>query len=406
MLWTEKYKPKKMDEVVQHPVEKLKDFALNNKTALLIYGPTGVGKTSSIYALAKELNYELYELNASDFRNKEKILSLLGASTQQMSLFSKGKIILIDEIEGLSSVDRGAVNAIIEVIHSSSFPIFLVTSMFEAEKIEPLKKHCQILEFTALTPESIFKKLEQICKKEKIDYDIEALNFLAKYSSGDLRAAITDLQVLSKNKITKKAVLELGTRERTDEIKNILLRIFKTKDITIAYETLLNKKSAVNLIDFGKTNRSPAVFSDDNALIYWIEENLPRNYINEDLEGAFNTMSRIDILQRQIMKSQHYRFLAYISTLISAGIASSKTIKPEKIVLKKTRRSPKQNFRLWSLVSKRKYLLADKLAIQTRLSTQKNLEELQYIKFALRNSKELQEQLDFEKQDIEYLNKI
>jgi len=214
------------------------------------------------------------------------------------------------------------------------------------------------------------------------------------------------LQVLSNKKITKEAILELGTREKTEEIKNVLLKIFKTKDINIAYEAISDKKSVVNLIDFGKTNRSPAVFSDDNALIYWIEENIPRNYQLNELSQAFDILSKVDVFQRQIMKSQHYRFLVYIGSLLSAGIANAKDKKPEKIILKKTRRSPKQNFRLWSLVSKRKYLIADKLATQTRLSTQRNLEELPYLKILLKNSKELQEQLELEKQDIDYLNKI
>jgi len=406
MLWTEKYKPSNLNEVLQHPVNNLKELVLGIRKAVLIHGPTGVGKTVVAHALANELNHELYELNASNLRNKDQIISLLGASTQQRSLFSKGKIILIDELDGLSSVDRGAVKAIIEIIQNTKFPIILTTSSFDSDKLEPLKKYCYILEFEPLKPESISKKLTEICEKEKLHYDPIAITYLARYSSGDLRAAITDLQVLSNQKITKESVLELGTREKTEEIKNLLLKILKTKDISVAYEALSNKKLAINLIDYGKTNRSPVIFSDDNALLYWIEENVPRNYRITDLEKSFDLLSRVDIYQRQIMRSQHYRFLVYISALLSAGIANSKEHKPEKIILKKTRRSPKQNFRLWGLVSKRKYLIADKLSTMTRISTQRNLAELPYLKFLLKNNKILQGELEFEKQDIDYINKL
>src|SRR3989338_3344222 len=79
-------------------VELLHDFIKNYKSgALLMHGPVGVGKTSMIYAIAKELNYEVIELNASDIRNKDAISSVLGISSKQMSLFAKGNVILVDE---------------------------------------------------------------------------------------------------------------------------------------------------------------------------------------------------------------------------------------------------------------------------------------------------------------------
>jgi len=403
MLWTEKYKPEKIIEVIQQPIEIVKRTTLKNKP-LLIYGPTGIGKTSAIHALAKDLDYEIYEINASNLRNKEQIKKLLGFASKQKSLFKKGKIILIDELEGLSSADRGAVKTIIDVIKESSFPIVLITNDFDLEKIQPIKKQCLFLEFPKLEKGLIKERLIEICKKEKLKYEEEAISYLARSCLGDLRSAINDLQTLSNEKITKESILNLGIRDKTEEINHILLKIFKTTDLNIAHNSLEN--SSVNLIDYGRSARSPAIFSDDNALIYWIDENLPRNYSPGDLEEAYNMLSKADVFQGRIRRRQTYRYLVYISYLISAGVANAKKEKPIQLIFKKTRRSPKQNFRLWSLISRRKYIVADKLSPMTRLSTKRNLEEIPYIKFLLKRDIQLQHSLEFDKQDTDFINKL
>jgi len=43
----------------------------NSKRACLLSGPPGIGKTTIACSAAKEINAELFELNASDLRNKK-----------------------------------------------------------------------------------------------------------------------------------------------------------------------------------------------------------------------------------------------------------------------------------------------------------------------------------------------
>ena len=116
-----KYKPKKLNEIIgqDNAISKLRK-AVNEKKAVLIYGVPGIGKSSSIYTLAHNLDYEIIEINASDYRNKDQIDKKVGSSSRQQSLFSKGKIILIDEIDGLNKDDRGAVQEIINIIKECS----------------------------------------------------------------------------------------------------------------------------------------------------------------------------------------------------------------------------------------------------------------------------------------------
>jgi len=68
-----KYKPKTLKEIIgqEKPLEELKKYVLNNKP-VLIQGNVGIGKTTSIHALANDLDYEILEINAGDLRNKNK----------------------------------------------------------------------------------------------------------------------------------------------------------------------------------------------------------------------------------------------------------------------------------------------------------------------------------------------
>ena len=92
-LFTLKYAPKSSEQVFgqQKAVTELKDFIVNykqkkNKAALLL-GPIGNGKTSSVYALTNELNYDILEINSSDLRNADSIKTFLGSALGQQSLF-------------------------------------------------------------------------------------------------------------------------------------------------------------------------------------------------------------------------------------------------------------------------------------------------------------------------------
>src|SRR3989344_2606521 len=110
----QKYLPKKPSDLKgqQEALKQLEtfidQFKRQKKKAALIYGTSGTGKTSAVYCLASERNVEVIEVNASEFRNKEGIDRIVGGALGQQSLFSKGKIILIDEVDGISGTkDRG-----------------------------------------------------------------------------------------------------------------------------------------------------------------------------------------------------------------------------------------------------------------------------------------------------------
>tara|TARA_Y100000310_G_scaffold12560_1_gene12957 strand:+ start:21973 stop:23193 length:1221 start_codon:yes stop_codon:yes gene_type:complete len=403
-LLINKYKPKKINDLigVDREIKVLKDFILNFKKgkALLIFGPCGCGKTSSIEILSNNLDLELFELNASNFRDKASIENILGSAIKQKSLFSKGKIILLDEIDGISSRDRGGLQALIKIIQESNIPIILTSNNIELEKLESLIKKVVLLEYKKLDDEIIFLKLKEICEKEKIKFNSEDLERLTSVGRGDLRAAIIDLQTLTSNNELIVEGMEDFDRLQSENINKVLNIIFKKNNISESrkYIDLLN----TNLMDVSKRNLTNVVFNNENVLYYWLEENIPFQYDNDSLSNSFEILSRSDLFRGRIMRRQYWRYLAYIVDLFSSiSLEDRKSIFMN---YKKTRRSPKNNKKLWFLVSRKKKDIAGKIALRSNISVKRALNDFYYYNVMLNNNN-LQDYLDLTKEEIEWVNK-
>ena len=107
---------------------------------MFLHGPAGVGKTTLALTLAKENDYEIFELNASDLRNRKNLEAVLKPSTLQQSLFSKGKIILVDEVDGVTKTDYGGLPELIALIEKTKFPIIISANDAWQKKFSLLRR--------------------------------------------------------------------------------------------------------------------------------------------------------------------------------------------------------------------------------------------------------------------------
>ncbi len=361
MNWIHKYAPKTLKEVVgqDQGIKKLLSYVLNfdkyRGKAALIYGPPGVGKTCSVYALANDYNYEIVELNASDFRSKSEIKEVIGNAINQSSLFFKKKLILIDEVDGISGMeDYGGLSEILNIIDKSRFPIVITANDPFDSKFSSLRNRSILIEYKHLNYLSVLKRLRQICEKEKIDYDEDALRSIARMSSGDLRSAINDLMLVSlgTKKVTKESLSILAQRDRIESIFQALVKIFKTNELNIAIH-------AFDDVD-----------EDPENLIFWVEENMLKEYNKiEEIEKAFYYLSKGDIFRNRIRRWQYWRFLVYYLQMITGGVALSKKEKYRKFVAYSR---PRRILQMWILSNRYKMRNEAARKIAKRLHTSYN----------------------------------
>src|SRR3990172_15174 len=125
----ERYRAKYYFEFVgqEKAVQEIKIFLKEfpKKKALILYGPAGTGKTSLALAAAKENNLDVLELNASDLRNRLKLEQIVRPATEQKSLFKTGKIILMDEADGVTGTDIGGIPELVKLVATTGYPIIM-----------------------------------------------------------------------------------------------------------------------------------------------------------------------------------------------------------------------------------------------------------------------------------------
>ncbi len=384
-LWTEKYRPKKSSEIYGQDESKpkildfIKNFKKQRRKALLLSGPPGSGKTSLIYALASELNLEIIELNASDFRNKNQIQEVIGKAISQQSLFAKSKVMLIDELEGISGKqDRGGVQELIRLIETTTYPIIMICNDPWQESLRKIKAKSLSIELKALWCSDMMKILKSIAQKENISISDEAIQELIKKTHGDARASINDLQATSllTKKIDKKDLEFLDSREKETNIIEAIKKILETRQARGAFDQ-------VEKLDF-------------NDFFLWLDENIPSIYQGKELERAYEILSLADVYKGRIHRQQHWRFLVYISALLTQGIAISKEQgkfgefgdRPLYIKYK----PPSRILKIWMSNQRKlkKKVICEKLAKYIHISKRQAMQDLDYLKLSLRNQNQRQ----------------
>ena len=102
------------------------------------------------------------------------------------------------------------------------------------KKVRELRTYATMLEFKKVPARNVIKILDKICKTEGISYEAGTLEKIAEYCSGDLRAAINDLEMIGRGrqKITMLDLNLLVYRKRKESIFEGLKNVFKSQRIS------------------------------------------------------------------------------------------------------------------------------------------------------------------------------
>jgi replication factor C small subunit len=205
LMWSEKYRPKKLKEVVDQK-EIIKGISNLIKSPdiphMLFAGPAGVGKTTTALCIAMELLGEEWrkntlELNASDERGIKMVRERVKEFAASIKLaddkeFGKPKIIILDEADEMTSEAQTALRRIIE--DSARTTRFIIICNYLSQIIEPIQSRCVVFRFRRLPKQDVIDHLKMICEQQKVKYEEKALAQIYEATGGDLRHSINIMQ--------------------------------------------------------------------------------------------------------------------------------------------------------------------------------------------------------------------
>jgi replication factor C large subunit len=319
-LWADKYQPQELEELVGQPqaVKEMLSWAESwrkgkpSKPAILLYGPAGTGKTAAAQALARQMGWDLVEMNASDKRTFDIIKQVAGTASDTETLFSGAggkRLVVLDEVDNVYGVaDRGGYRAIEELIKDPGNPVVLIANDQYAIPWQ-IRAACLMINFRRVHQEAIIRTLQKICRTEKIEAEPMALKVIAETSNGDLRSAINDLQALAEGKkhLAMKDVV-LYKRDREANIFDVLSQLMRATTAKEARELLWS-------LDMPPED-----------VLAWIDENMPKMLADPaDLAEAYEAIARADIFLGRTKRRQAYGMWRYVSDMMTAGVAMSKS---------------------------------------------------------------------------------
>jgi len=238
LMWSEKYRPKKLSEVVDQK-EIIKGISNLIKSPdiphMLFAGPAGVGKTTTALCIAMELLGEEWrkntlELNASDERGIKMVRERVKEFAASIKLagdkeFDKPKIIILDEADEMTSEAQTALRRIIE--DSARTTRFVIICNYLSQIIEPIQSRCVVFRFTRLPKEDVIDHLKMICEQQKVKYEEKALAQIYGATGGDLRHSINIMQAAastgSVSVASVTAAIGLSGRTRVGEVLRLAM---------------------------------------------------------------------------------------------------------------------------------------------------------------------------------------
>lgn len=305
MLFTQKYAPHSLSQMAgnEEAFSQMRRWAYSwlkgaPPKPLLLSGPCGVGKTSSVHALAQEFGWELLELNTATSRTSEAVLGFLGAASASAGLFGSKKLLLIDDADFAAGEDKGCATAFAKIASAAAQPLIITATDAYSKNLSALRGLCEKAELKRVNVHAMLSLLRCVCKSENLAFPEEEISLIAQNSQGDVRAALNDLQARN---------LSQNSREREKNVFDVVRGILKAAKYSDC-RPLLMSSSLPN-----------------DTLKLWLEENVPAEYEKPaDIASAFNSLSRADMFDGRVKNRQYWGFLRYSTDLMGAGVALSK----------------------------------------------------------------------------------
>jgi replication factor C large subunit len=266
------------------------------------------------------MGWETVELNASDQRTADVIERFAGRAANNATLAGSAsgggarggdtesrQLVILDEADNIhGNHDRGGASAITKLVKDANQPIVLIANEFY-EMSRGLRNACEDIEFRDVSSRSIVPVLRDICRREDIAYEQDALDAIAETNDGDLRGAIKDLQAAAEGRdaITAEDVVT-SDRDRAMDLFPFLDAVLKEESAEAALQSAY------------RVDETP----DD--LTKWLENNLLAVYEPTEAARAYDVLANADRWLGRVRATQNYSYWRYATDNAAAGVAAAR----------------------------------------------------------------------------------
>jgi replication factor C large subunit len=317
-MWSEKHRPRTVQGMVGNEDARfaaIKWLAgwVSGSRPLLLVGPPGTGKTTLVHTLARQLDYDVVEMNASDIRNKEALQArIMPVFQNTANLIGKKIMLFLDEVDGISGrEDTGGLDTLIDLMKEPTAPVIMAANE-KSLKIRKLVKACKMIEFKPVPSRLLILLLDHILQSEGVKLAPGDRKLIVDNSRGDIRSLLNSAQsrAAGYSTVSNKDIIDV-------DIADAINGYFNAGSMEQAMQFIT--KADVLYPDPRYRPISPEERRKD--MLSALFSSIVSSHIGQhDLALLLDVLSRADMMVGRANASRQWHLLKYINSIIATGL--------------------------------------------------------------------------------------